>query len=58
MDPAVNKKMSIMRQTKTRPTNIWKDPMFFFPMAVPVHGHLLKKSDGGRERNQVEEEVF
>jgi hypothetical protein len=37
----VNMKMSMIRQTKTRPTNIWKEPMFFLPMAVPVHGQLL-----------------
>ena len=38
--PAVSKKISMMRQINTSPTNIWKEPMFFLPMAVPVHGQL------------------
>lgn len=36
----VIKKISIMSITNTNPTNIWKAPIFFFPMAVPVHGQL------------------
>lgn len=36
----VRVKMSIIIQTKTRQTKIWNASIFFFPIAVPVHGHL------------------
>ena len=38
----VSSKISKMRQTNTRPTKHWKAVIFFFPIAVPVHGQLQK----------------
>ena len=37
-------KISMSRQTKTSPTNIWKEPILYLPIAVPVHGQLTQYS--------------
>jgi hypothetical protein len=37
-------KISMSRQMKTNPTNIWKEPIFFLPIAVLVHGQLTQYS--------------
>ena len=46
-------KISMSRQKKTSPRNIWKEPIFFLPIAVPVQGQLTQYSMQDSDDEQV-----
>ena len=46
-------KISMSRQTNTSPTKLWKEPIFFLPIAVPVHGQLTQYSMQESDDEQV-----